>query len=199
MAHHPRAHRLYLGSISLIPFRRTLPMIPFTEPLQNTPCNHHINHPHARIHANMYAHAYIIHAYTCIYTHAHIHTYTHTHITRTPNKSIKNTSPKIQYQLSLKTPCHCNCPLLFFLFIAFDYFSRSERALQTKLSGNLLTSSFACKTRRQQAAKVIKRVYVCFVSKWIHENAKANRMKQANERETGEDERRFICEGHEPK
>ena len=55
-------------------------------------------------------------------------------------------------------------PLLFFLFIAFDYFSRSERALQTKLSGNLLTSSFACKTRRQQAAKVIKRVYVCFVS-----------------------------------
>ena len=44
VAHHPRAHRLYLGSISLIPFRRTLPMIPFIEPLQNTPCNHRIKH-----------------------------------------------------------------------------------------------------------------------------------------------------------
>ena len=41
-------------------------------------------------------------------------------------------------------------------------------------------------------------MYVLF-QKWIRENTKANRMKQTNERETGEDERRFISEGHEPK
>ena len=50
------------------------------------------------------------------------------------------------------------------------------------------------------AAKVIKRVYVCFFSKkGTHENAKANRMKQTNERKNDEDERRSIYEGHEPK
>ena len=50
------------------------------------------------------------------------------------------------------------------------------------------------------AAKVIKRVYVCFFSKkGTHENAKANRMKQTNERKNDEDERRFIYEGYEPK
>jgi len=32
-----------------------------------------------------------------------------------------------------------------------------------------------------------------------HENAKANRMKQANEKKSDEDERRLIYEGHEPK
>ena len=95
-------------------------------------------------------------------TYTHIHTYTH--IAHTPNNKVKE---YISYNNKkvLRTPLVIVIiPLLFFLFIAFDYFSRSERALQSKLSGNLLTSSFACKTRRQQAAKVIKRVYVCFVS-----------------------------------
>ena len=41
-------------------------------------------------------------------------------------------------------------------------------------------------------------MYVLF-QKWIRENTNANRMKQTNERETDEDERRSIYEGHEPK
>jgi hypothetical protein len=53
-----------------------------------------------------------------------------------------------------------------------------------------------------EATKVIIRVYVCFcliVDAIDFENAKANRMKQTNEKKTGEDERRSIYEGHEPK
>ena len=107
----------------------------------------------------MYAHAYIIHAYTCIYTYTHIHTYTHTHITRTPNNKVKEYISYNNKKSSPKLPRHC-------------YYSPS-------------VFSVYC--------------FCLIVDAIDFENAKANRMKQTNEKKTGEDERRFIYEGYEPK
>jgi len=134
------------------------------------------------MHMNARTRAHNIRAHTCKRAHitrTYTHIRTYTYIVRTPNNNVKNTSPTITKKVLRNSLVIVIIPLQFFLFIAFDYFSRSQRALQSKLSGNLLTSSFACKTRRQHCCQSNQTGLCMFFSKkGTHENAKANRMKE---------------------
>ena len=108
------------------------------------------------MHMNARTRAHNTRAHTCKRAHitrTYTHIRTYTYIVRTPNNNVKNTSPTITKNVLRNSLVIVIIPLLFFPFIAFDYFSRSERALQTKLSGNLLTSSFACKNAVAQLLK----------------------------------------------
>ena len=55
-------------------------------------------------------------------TYTHIRTYTY--IVRTPNNNVKNTSPTITKNVLRNSLVIVIIPLLFFLFIAFESFTR---------------------------------------------------------------------------
>ena len=132
---------------------------------------------------------------TCTHN-THIHTYTHIYyIVRTPNNNVKNTSPTITKKFSETPSSLLLFPFCFFCLLRLITFHEVSVLCRQNYPGIYSRVVLPIKRAGSEATKVIIRVYVCFcliVDAIDFENAKANRMKQTNERETGEDERRFI-------